>query len=146
MPDRLEAGTSNSPGIAGLLAGCEYVLAQGVEALHGHEAGLKARLRVQLSAIPGVEVLSPAAPDGVGVVTVRCRDADHGLLATVLDQRFGVCTRPGLHCAPEAHAILGTLATGALRFSVGWASTDEDVDQAARGMAELLAHPSVAVG
>ncbi len=53
--------------------------------------------------------------------------------------------RPGLHCAPEAHRLLGTLDSGALRFSLGWASTREDVDQAIRGMDVLSARPSVAV-
>jgi cysteine desulfurase family protein len=146
MPDRLEAGTGNGPGIAGLLAGCDFVLQTGVAALHAREAALKARLREGLASVGGVRVLSPAAPDGVGVVTIACRDVDPGTLATTLDREYGVCTRPGLHCAPEAHRLLGTLETGALRFSLGWASTEADVDQAVRGVAEVVGSPKVAVG
>lgn len=146
MPDRLEAGTGNAPGLAGLLAGCEYVLERGVEAIHRHEMRLKARLREGLAAVRGVRVLSPRAPDGVGVVTIACRETDPGTLATALDRDFGVSTRPGLHCAPEVHRILGTLETGALRLSLGWASTDEDVDQAVRGVEEIVRRPRVAVG
>ena len=146
MPDHLEAGTGNSPGLAGLKAGCEYVLAEGVEALHAREARLKARLYEGLSGVPGVRVLSPRAQDGVGVVTIACKGTDPGTLSTALDREFGVSTRAGLHCAPEAHRLLGTLDTGALRFSLGWASTEEDVDQAVRGVEQVVARPRVAVG
>jgi selenocysteine lyase/cysteine desulfurase len=146
MPDRLEAGTGNAPGLAGLRAGCDFVLETGVQVLHAREVALKARLREGLGGIPGVRLLSPAAPDGVGVVTISCRGVDPGALATTLDREFGVCTRPGLHCAPEAHRLLGTLKTGALRFSLGWASTEEDVDQAVRGVAAGVRVPTVAVG
>jgi selenocysteine lyase/cysteine desulfurase len=146
MPDRLEAGTGNAPGLAGLLAGCEHVLETGVEALHRHEAELKARLRAGLAALPSVRVLTPAAPEGVGVVTITTDRLDPGSLSTALDREFGVCTRSGLHCAPEVHRLLGTLETGALRFSLGWASTEEDVDQAIRGVESLVrpAHVTVA--
>jgi selenocysteine lyase/cysteine desulfurase len=146
MPDRLEAGTGNAPGLAGLQAGCEFVLAEGIEALHRREAELKARLYDGLAGIAGVRVVSPRAPDGVGVVTITAEDADAGALATALDRGFGVCSRAGLHCAPEAHRVLGTLGTGALRFSLGGASTAVDVDQAIRGVEEVVGRPSVAVG
>jgi selenocysteine lyase/cysteine desulfurase len=146
MPDRLEAGTGNAPGLAGLLAGCEYVLAAGVDTLHRHETALKARLHDGLGAIPSVRVLSPAAPDGVGVVTIFSRAVDPGTLASKLDRDHGVGTRSGLHCAPEVHRLLGTLETGALRFSLGWASTDADVDQAIRGVEEIVSRTQVPVG
>jgi len=146
MPDHLEAGTGNTPGLAGLLAGCQFVLAQGVGALHGREALLKARLRDGLASIPGVRVLSPAAPDGVGLVTIVSTDIDSGALATLLDRDHGVSARSGLHCAPEAHRLIGTLETGAVRLSLGWASTEEDVDQAIRGVEEIVRRSSVAVG
>ena len=130
MPDHLEAGTGNAPGLAGLLAACEFVLEQGVEAVHRHEAALKARLRTGLAGVRGVRVLSPPAPDGAGVVTVVHDRVDPSTLAEALDRDFGVLARPGLHCAPEVHRMLGTEATGALRFSLGWCSTAEDVEQA----------------
>jgi cysteine desulfurase family protein len=136
MPDRLEAGTQNGPGIAGLLAGVEWVLARGVDAIHQRESALKARLRERLARIPGVRLLSPAAPQGVGIVTVTLDGVDPAVLATRLDREHGVMTRAGLHCAPEAHQILGTEATGAVRFSVGWATTEADVDHAAGAVAE----------
>jgi selenocysteine lyase/cysteine desulfurase len=146
MPDRLEAGTGNAAGLAGLRAGCEFVLAEGVEAIHREESRLKARLYDGLESIRGVRVVSPRALDGVGVVTITTPGSDANALATALDREFGVCTRAGLHCAPEVHRMLGTLETGALRFSLGWASTEEDVDQALRGVEEVVGRSRVAVG
>ena len=140
MPDHLEAGTGNVAGVAGLLAGCEHLLECGVEAIHRHEAELKERLREGLAAISGVRLCSPAAPDGAGLVTLTHERSDPALLAERLDRDFGVSARSGLHCAPEAHRVLGTEATGALRFSVGWCSSEEDVDQAIEGV-EAITRP-----
>lgn len=144
-PDHLEAGTPNAPGIAGLLAGCEYVMAEGVAELHAREAVLKTRLRDGLEAIRGVRVASPAAPDGVGVVTVTANGISPAELSRRLEVEWGVCARPGLHCAPEAHRLLGTLESGALRFSLGWASTAEDVDRALAGTDAIVSSTAVPV-
>jgi cysteine desulfurase family protein len=137
-PDHLEAGTLNSPGIAGWLAGVEWVLARGVDVLRAELASLKQRLRGGLGSIPGVRVVSPPAPDGVPIVTVIADATDPATLAARLDREFGVLTRPGLHCAPEAHRVLGTLDTGAVRFSLGWASTAEDVDRAIEAVGAII--------
>ena len=145
MPDHLEAGTGNAPGIAGLLAGCDFVLGRGVEAIHRHEMGLKASLRAGLETVSGLRILSPAGPDGVAVVTVAADSVDAATLADRLDRDHGVLTRAGLHCAPEVHRILGTDETGAVRFSLGWASTEEDVRAAVSGVEQVLAPTQVAV-
>lgn len=129
-PDRLEAGSLNGPGLAGLLAGVDWLLGRTPDAVRRHELALKARLYEGLRAIPGVRVLSPAAPDGVAVVTITSERVDPAVLARRLDRDHGVLVRPGLHCAPEVHRLLGTAETGAVRFSLGWASTAEDVDRA----------------
>lgn len=145
LPDRLEAGTPNAPGIAGLLAGCEYLLAEGVERLHAREVRLKARLRSGLEQISGVRVLSPAAPDGAALVTVVADAVDPSELARRLEVDWGVMARAGLHCAPEAHNLLGSGASGALRLSLGWASTEEDVDRAIAGLEAIAGREQVAV-
>ncbi|MGH7505055.1 MAG: aminotransferase class V-fold PLP-dependent enzyme, partial [Longimicrobiales bacterium] len=138
LPDRLEAGTVNAPGIAGLLAGIEWLRARGVDQLRAHAATLKQRLYDGLAAEPGVRVVSPPAPDGVPIVTVVADATDPSSLSARLDQEHGVMTRAGLHCAPEAHRILGTDQTGAVRFSLGWASTDSDVQRAVDGVAAVV--------
>ncbi len=143
MPDRLEAGTGNSPGMAGLLAGCTCLRDMGTAAVHRREMALKARLLDGLSGIAGLRVLSPPGPQGVPVVTVKADRMDAASLAGRLDREHGVQTRAGLHCAPEVHRILGTMDSGAVRFSLGWASTREDVDAAVAGTAQLLRPVSV---
>lgn len=137
LPDRLEAGTQNGPGLAGLLAGVRWVAARGPAALHAEEARLKARLREALEAAPGVRLRSPAAPDGAGIVTLTVDGVDAAEAARRLDRDHGVLTRAGLHCAPESHAVLGTEREGAVRLSVGWATTVAGVDRAAEAVAAV---------
>jgi cysteine desulfurase family protein len=136
LPDRLEAGSMNGPGLAGLLAGVEWVLERGVDAVQAHESALKRRLWTALAAIGGVRVRSPLER-GVGIVTVTVDGMDSAEAARRLDAEFGVLVRAGLHCAPESHDILGTGRTGAVRFSVGWATTEADVDRAAAAVARI---------
>ncbi len=146
MPDRLEAGTGNAPGLAGLAAGCEFVLERTVAALHAEGSKLKARLFDGLSQTPGVRVLSPPAPEGVGIVTFLADDLAPGELAQVLDRDWGIMCRAGFHCAPEVHKVLGTFETGAVRMSVGWATQESEVDYAIRAVDQILKPTSVAVG
>jgi cysteine desulfurase / selenocysteine lyase len=144
-PDHLEAGTPNAAGLAGLLAGCGHVLEEGVEAIHAREARLKARMHDGLSGIRGVRVLSPAAPEGAALVTFLVEGLAPSDVARRLESEWGVLSRPGLHCAPEAHRILGSLETGALRLSLGWASTAEDVDRALEGVGSIAASTNAMV-
>lgn len=130
MPDSLEAGTGNAPGLAGLLAACEFLAGEGIARTHAREMALKADLREGLSAVRGVRVVSPPGPDGVPVVTITCERPSPPALAERLDREHGIQTRAGLHCAPEAHRVLGTSERGAVRFSLGWASTPDDVEAA----------------
>ncbi len=146
MPDRLEAGTGNPPGMAGLLAGCRFLAGQGVDAIHAHEMSLKAELFDGLSTVPGLHMLSPPAPDGVPVVTVKAARMDAASLAGHLDREHGIQTRAGLHCAPEVHRILGTSEEGAVRFSLGWASSRDDVKAAVQGVDAALRPVAVPVG
>jgi cysteine desulfurase family protein len=143
MPDRLEAGTLNAPGIAGLEAGVRHVLEQGIDGVRAHHVRLKARLREGLERVPGVRVRSPACPDGVPIVTITADALDPGTLARRLDREHGVLVRAGLHCAPEAHRILGTAETGAVRFSAGWSTTEADVDRAVEAVERIMHGPAL---
>lgn len=138
FPDHLEAGTLNGPGIAGLAAGVELLLHDTVERIHERLAGLKATLHDGLAAIPGLRVRSPRAPHGVPIVTVTATTVDPATLALRLDREHGVLVRAGLHCAPDAHRLLGTLDTGAVRYSLGLGSTEADVAHAVRATAAVL--------
>jgi cysteine desulfurase/selenocysteine lyase len=139
LPDRLEAGSMNGPGIAGLLAGVEWLRERGVDAVHRRESALKHRLWDALYDIPGVTMQSPMhGEDGAGIVTITLDGVDSAEAALRLDREFGVLVRAGLHCAPESHTLLGTGATGAVRFSVGWATTEAEVDRAAAAVARII--------
>jgi selenocysteine lyase/cysteine desulfurase len=131
LPDRLEAGSQNGPGIAGLLAGVRWVEERAPDAIHAREARLKALLRARLDATPGVRVLSPPAPEGVPIVLALVAGMQASETASRLDRDFGVLVRAGVHCAPETHALLSTGGSGAVRFSLGWATTEEQVNRAA---------------
>jgi cysteine desulfurase/selenocysteine lyase len=139
LPDRLEAGSMNGPGIAGLLAGVEWLMERGLDALHRHELSLKWRLWEALYEIPGVAMQSPPEPgsESAAIVTITIAGVDAAQAALRLDRDFGVLVRAGLHCAPESHEILGTGATGALRFSIGWATTDAEIDRAAAAVRRI---------
>lgn len=142
-PDHLEAGTLNAPGLAGLLAGCQVVLREGVERLHARETALKARLRDGVQAIPHLRLLSPPDPSGAGIVTLVSDRMDPARLAHLLDTRFGILTRAGHHCAPEVHRLLGTTQSGALRLSVGWGSEERDVDRVVEALDALTRSPMI---
>ena len=131
LPDRLEAGTHNVPGIAGLLAGIRYLSAQGVE-------HIEQRLTAQLRAQPRLEVFaSPDPARQTAVLSVRCRDMDSELLAQEL-ARYGIAVRAGLHCAPVAHRTAGTLETGTVRLSLSPFNTDAEIARTARVFHEIL--------
>lgn len=139
-PDRLEAGTQNGPGIAGLAAGIEWLLGRGVAALHAELDRLREALGRGLEAVSGVRVLSSRAPGGAPVVTIAAESLAPSELAARLAV-LGVACRAGLHCAPDAHRLLGTIEEGAVRFSLGWSSTREDVDAIVASVERALAGP-----
>lgn len=137
LPDHLEAGTQNAPGIAGLLAALTWLQQEGVERLRAHELLLKQRLYDGLRTIDDIRLVSPRAPEGVPIVTFVPVRTDPSTFAARLDREHGVLARPGLHCAPDAHRLLGTAETGAVRLSLGWASTEEDVARALDAVAAV---------
>lgn len=137
-PDRYEAGTRNTPGIAGLGAAIGYLAEHG-ETVAAEEDRLTRRLINGFAEIPGVRILGPAADiRRVPVVAIVVEGQDHALLAGTLDREYGIAVRAGLHCAPWAHRTLGSLETGALRFGLGWSTTQDDVDAAIAAMEELV--------
>ncbi|MEX2583842.1 MAG: aminotransferase class V-fold PLP-dependent enzyme [Gemmatimonadota bacterium] len=128
-PDHLEAGTQNAPGIAGLAAAAEWVLSQGVAGRQAKEQDLKEALVAGLRGLEKVRILSAQSGPAVGIVTILHDEMEPGELAVWLEREHGIQTRAGLHCAPGAHEALGTLRTGALRLSVGWATTHEEIER-----------------
>jgi len=135
-PDRYEAGTPNTPGIAGLGAAARLLLERG-EAQRAEEARLIRRLHEGLLDVPGLRVLGPELGEPrIPVLSVVHERIPADEIAFTLDRRFGVAVRAGLHCAPWAHQTLGTLESGAVRFGVGYGLTDADIDLVVSAMQE----------
>lgn len=139
MPQHLEAGTPNAAGIAGLLAGVQFVLQEGVVRIRTYETALSNHLLTSLRQIPGVIVYGPDDVHArTGVVTLNVEGFDSSQLAVVLDEMFDIATRAGLHCAPQAHRVMGTLEYGALRFSPGYFNTIEEIDEAVAALQTIV--------
>lgn len=137
-PTRLEAGTLNSHGIAGLDAAVDYLLEVGVEAIHQKEQALMRRFYEVVRRIDGVTVYGDfAAPQRAAIVALNIRDYDSAEISDVLSADYGIATRPGAHCAPRMHEALGTVQQGAVRFSFSVFNTEEEIDAAIAAVAEL---------
>ncbi len=129
LPDRLEAGTPNGPGIVGLGAACRWLAERGIDAVAEHEQRLVQRLTDGLQEIDGVTLHGwrDAAPH-TGVLSFTMASRDNGELTTLLDREHGICLRAGLHCAPAAHRRIGTFPDGTLRAGIGPFNTEADVE------------------
>ncbi len=139
LPDRLEAGTHNLVGVAGLAAGVAWVRRRSVAALRAHEVELSARFLERTCGVPRLRVYGPTAPERrVAVFSVRAAGFDPAEMSALLESEFGILTRSGLHCAPLAHRAIGTLdAGGTIRFSFGPFHTLANVDRCADALRQL---------
>lgn len=138
-PTRLEAGTLNGHGIAGLSAGLDFIEAQGgVEAIAAHERSLAERFLAGVREIPGIALYGAfGQPMRSAIVSLNVGDIDSAEISDALMQGWGIATRPGAHCAPLMHRALGTERQGIVRFSFGYFNTDEEVDTAIDALRDL---------
>lgn len=138
LPDRFESGTPNLPGIYGWEAALAYVESTGIHELRQHEMKLCKRFLDGLKGIDGVALCGTAELERrVGVVSVDFLHQDNAEAAFRLETDYGILTRCGLHCAPSAHKTLDTFPRGTVRFSFGFANTEEDVDAALTAIASI---------
>ena len=130
-PTRLEAGTLNSHGIAGLSAALDVILEWGVADIQRAEHALMQRFYDGVRGISGVTVYGDfSAPERGAIVALNIRDYDSSAVSDELAVTYGIATRPGAHCAPRMHAALGTTEQGAVRFSFSCYNTEQEVDAA----------------
>lgn len=138
LPEGLEAGTLNAHGLAGLLAGVRYIQAQGREELYHREMELSSAFIQGVRKVRGVTLYGDVdALDRTAVVAFNLGEEDAGVVADVLAQEFGICTRAGAHCAPLIHEALGTSRQGAVRVSFSHMNTMEEVKRAVEAVEEL---------
>ena len=142
LPDRLEAGTQNLPGIFGLHAALGWIAKTGIDAIHRHEMALAERFMEGLAPLEerGVaRLVGRRGSEGrTAVVSIQTPGDDEATVAKKLDSDYGIMVRVGLHCAPSAHKTLGTYPSGTIRFSFGYFNTAEEVDAALEALRDIL--------
>lgn len=139
-PTRLEAGTLNSHGIAGLSAAVDFIRETGISTISLKENTLMRRFYEGVVQIEGVTVYGDfSASQRTAIVALNIRDYDSGAVSDELSEKYDIATRPGAHCAPRLHRALGTKAQGAVRFSFSWFNTEAEIDEAIRAVEEISA-------
>ena len=137
-PTRLEAGTLNGHGLAGLGAALDFIRQTGVEAIRAHEQALARRFYDAVRDLPGVRVYGDfTRGNRAPIVTLNIGDLDSSEVSDELAERFQIATRPGAHCAPRLHRALGTSEQGAVRFSWSFFNTEAETDAAAEAVRTL---------
>ncbi|NLK64243.1 MAG: aminotransferase class V-fold PLP-dependent enzyme [Tissierellia bacterium] len=137
-PDKLEAGTHNLPGIAGLNEGLKYILKRGTESIYSHEKTLLDTFIIELRKNPKIKIYGPKSIEQrIGVVPINIEGMDSSEVANILDTKYNIAVRPGLHCAPLAHKAIGTEKLGAVRFGVGPFNKSKDIFTAVKALNEI---------
>ena len=138
MPTRLEAGTLNGHGIAGLDAAIDYINGYGMSAIHDKELALMWRFYNGVKDIKGIKIYGDfEVKDRCPIVSLNLADYESGAVSDELSERFEIATRPGGHCAPLMHKALGTVEQGAVRFSFSHFNTEDEVDIAINAIRTL---------
>ena len=133
LPDRFESGTQNMCGLAGLNAGLKWIEEQGLQTIAERSKGLITQLHEGLTSIPGLHCYY----GGGQVISITIDHVDNGSAAAELEERWGIMTRIGLHCAPLAHKTLGTFPNGTIRFAVSPFNTTEEIETTIRACRTL---------
>lgn len=138
LPFKLESGTPNTVGIAGLRAGIEYVLSKGISNIRTHEQKL---IKILINALEHDRrfILYGTADINkkVGILSINIRGYKPLEVGAILDQSFDIAVRPGLHCAPFAHQMLGTFPDGTVRISTGLFNTEDDINQLIKALNKI---------
>ncbi|NLB78599.1 MAG: aminotransferase class V-fold PLP-dependent enzyme, partial [Clostridiaceae bacterium] len=138
MPDVIECGTLNTPGIVGLGAGIEFILKTGTDTILKRKELLITKLYEGLAAHKKIKLYSTAENHkNSGIIAFIINGTDSSEIANLLDSRYHIATRPGFHCAPLAHKALGTEKTGLLRLSLGYFNTLDEIQYAIDSIKEI---------
>ena len=138
LPDKYESGTHNTPGIVGLNEGVKFIFKEGIDKIKEHEEELCKYMLERLEEVPNIIIYGPKdANKRASVISINIGNMDSGEITFLLDSEYNIATRSGIHCAPLAHKTLGTLEQGAVRFSIGYFNTKEEIDKAINALKEI---------
>jgi len=138
LPDRFESGTPNGVGIAGFLAGVQFIMEKGVEQIRQNESTLTEKLMKGLKGIPQVTCYGPEnQEDRIAILSFNLEDLSPSKVASRLEKEFGILCRPGLHCAPAAHRTIGTFPQGTVRFGISVFNTEAHVETAIKAVSSI---------
>jgi cysteine desulfurase / selenocysteine lyase len=138
MPERLEAGTLNSSGLAGLLEGLTYIAETGLDNIRTHESFIRKTLYENLEKFPGITLYGPGAEEDCScIVSFTVKGADSGEIGYILENNYGILCRTGLHCAPLAHKAIKTFPEGTIRLSPGYFTQPPDIDYLVNAIDEI---------
>lgn len=138
MPDLLEYGTLNAPAIGALGSGIDFINEVGLDNIRRHEQELTTTFIEGIRSLPHIKIYGPLDRERTPVVTINIEGADPAEVSQLLDEEYGIATRPGMHCAPLAHRSIGTYESGAVRFSFGYFNTLEDIQYAVTALKEVV--------
>lgn len=139
LPDRFESGTPNTPGIAGLAAGVEYIHQFGQAKIEAHERMLTQQLMEGLAGLKGVRLMGPPIGESrAAVLSLTVDGMEVAEMGFLLDKAFNIAVRTGLHCAPLAHRRSGTFTTGTVRLSPGIFSTETEIKEVVAAITQLV--------
>lgn len=137
MPELLECGTLNTPGILSLGAGIDFINSIKLENITEHEYMLTKRFIDKISKIKNIIIYGDKNKFRGPVISININGVSSSELAGILNEEFNICTRSGFHCAPLAHKFLGTYETGCVRFSFGYFNTMEEIDYAVNSLEKI---------
>ncbi|MBI3813944.1 MAG: aminotransferase class V-fold PLP-dependent enzyme [Nitrospinae bacterium] len=138
LPDKFQGGTLNTPGIAGLGAGIEFIQKEGLQKIRNKELHFAAEIMSEFKKIKGVKLYgSPNPAERVSVVSFNIGEKDPAEVGNILNEKYDIMSRVGLHCAPNAHRTIGTFPVGTVRVSVGYFNTEEDIERLIKAVRDI---------
>jgi cysteine desulfurase/selenocysteine lyase len=139
LPDRFESGTPNGVGIAGLLAGVQFVMEKGVEQIHQQECKLMDKLTEGLKEIPEVKSYGPEnRKSRIATLSFNLLGLSPSNVAFRLEKESGILCRPGLHCAPAAHRTIGTFPEGTVRFGLSLFNNEDEIGATLQALSHIV--------
>ena len=137
-PNHLETGTSNVSGIAGLRAAIKFLNKEGIDNIHNKEKKLTKYALQRLETVKDIEIYGPKDCEKIlSVISFNIKNKRPEDISTILDQKYDIMLRSGLHCAPTAHSIINTKDRGSLRIGIGYFNTKDDIDKLVEALNNL---------